>query len=63
MFKETIICHSPSLTHSSQYKIAVVSKAYKNHKQQGFVSGDKGKATNLWVFGIERVGPKVSGLT
>jgi hypothetical protein len=36
---------------------------YKNHKQQGFVSGDKGKATNLWVFGIERVGPDVCGLT
>jgi hypothetical protein len=53
MIKETITCHSPALTPSSQYRTAVVSKAYKNHKQQGFVSGDKRKATNLWVFGIE----------
>jgi hypothetical protein len=42
-----------TLTPNSQYGIAVVSKAYKKHKQQGFVSRDKGKATNLWVFGIE----------
>jgi hypothetical protein len=53
MVRETIIRHSPTLTPSLQYRIPVVSKAYKNHKQQGFVSGDKGKATNLWVFGIE----------
>jgi hypothetical protein len=53
MVKETIICHSPTLTPNSQYRIAVVSKTYKNHKQQGFVSEDKGKATNLRIFGIE----------
>jgi hypothetical protein len=36
----------------SQYRIPVMSKAYKKHEQLGFVLGDEGNATNLWVRGI-----------
>jgi hypothetical protein len=35
----------------SQYRIPVISKAYKKQEQQGYVLGDEGKATNLWVCG------------
>jgi hypothetical protein len=35
----------------SQCRIPAISKAYKKHEQLGFVLGDEGKATNLWVCG------------
>jgi hypothetical protein len=35
----------------SQYRIPVISKAYKKQEQQGFSLGEEGTATNLWVCG------------
>jgi hypothetical protein len=38
-----------------QYRIPVMSNAYEKQKQQGFVLGNEGKATNLWVWGTELI--------